>query len=73
MSSEMFLKDCALVFTLDAGDLLLGLLLLCVLLLCVLLLSSRCPDDWENPTSLLAAAEADDGRAEGLGGGGRLL
>ena len=72
----MFLKDCALVFTLDAGDLLLGLLLLCVLLLCVLLLlllSSRCPDDWENPTSLLAAAEADDGRAEGLGGGGRLL
>ena len=67
----MFLKDCALVFTLDAGDLLLGLLLLCVL--CVLLLSSRCPDDCENPTSLLAVAEADDGRAEGLGGGGRLL
>ena len=62
-------------FTLDAGDLLLGLLLLCVLLLCVLcvLLSSRCPDDCENPTSLLAAADADDGRAEGLGGGGRLL
>ena len=62
-------------FTLDAGDLLLGLLLLCVLcvlLLCVLL-SSRCPDDCENPTSLLAVAEADDGRSEGLGGGGRLL